>query len=105
MQGRAALIAIMAFAAGLGTAAYAAPRTLAHMWYPARCCGGHDCMMVDSIEMLEDGDMLFRAGSISVVVPAEFQRLPSQDSHTHICVYRINSGEYRPRCVFVPGTT
>jgi hypothetical protein len=60
-------------------------------------------MQVDSIEMLDDGDMLFRAGSISVVVAAGFQRLPSLDNHTHVCVYRVRSGEYRPRCVFVQG--
>ncbi len=77
--------------------------SVAHSWYPARCCGGQDCMQVDSIEVLDDGDMLFRAGSISVVVAAEFQRLPSPDNHTHVCVYQVGSGEYRPRCVFVPG--
>ena len=60
-------------------------------------------MKVDSIEMLEDGDMRFHAGSISVVVAAEFMRLPSPDNDTHVCVYRVGSGEYRPRCVFVPG--
>ncbi|MGE0848831.1 MAG: hypothetical protein AB7O44_04290 [Hyphomicrobiaceae bacterium] len=47
--------------------------------------------------------MLFRAGPISVVVPAEFMRLPSPESHTHVCVYQVRSGEYLPRCVFVPG--
>ena len=72
---------------------------------PIRCCGGEDCRKVDSIETLPDGDMLFRAGSIAVVVPAEFLRLPSQDNDTHVCVYRVGSGEYRPRCVFVPGSS
>ena len=81
------------------------PRVLAHSWYPPRCCSGQDCRKVDSIQTLEDGDQLFRAGSSSVIVPAEFMKLPSQDNDTHICVYRIDSGEYRPRCVFVPGTT
>jgi hypothetical protein len=41
--------------------------------------------------------------SVLVVVPAEFMRLPSPDNDTHVCVYRVGSGEYRPRCVFVPG--
>jgi hypothetical protein len=60
----------------------------------------------ESIETLEDGDLLFHAGSISVVVPAELMRpLPSQDNDTHICIYQIGSGEYRLRCVFVPGIT
>ena len=78
-------------------------QAVAHSWYPTKCCGGHDCRKVDSIEKLDDGDLRFRAGSISVVVPAEFMRLPSPDNDTHVCVYRVGSGEYRPRCVFVPG--
>jgi hypothetical protein len=41
--------------------------------------------------------------SVLVVVPAEFMRLPSPDNDTHVCVYRVGSAEYRPRCVFVPG--
>jgi hypothetical protein len=80
-------------------------RALAHAWYPVRCCSGEDCRKVDRIEHLDDGDALFHAGSISVVVPAEFLRLPSEDNETHVCVYRIGSGEYRPRCVFVPGAS
>jgi hypothetical protein len=48
---------------------------------------------------------VFHAGDISVVVPAEFKRLPSEDNETHVCVYQIGSGAYRPRCVFVPGNT
>jgi hypothetical protein len=75
----------------------------AHSWYPEKCCAGHDCSKVDSIEKLEDGDLLFRVGAISVVVPAEFQRLPSPDSDTHVCVYKVRGDLYRPRCVFVPG--
>jgi hypothetical protein len=90
---------LLALIAGLSGARHA----LAHSWYPARCCSGQDCRKVDSIEKLPDGDMLFRAGSISVVVPAEFMRLPSQDNDTHVCVYQVRGGEYRPRCVFVPG--
>ncbi len=82
-----------------------APRGLAHSWYPAKCCGGEDCRKVDRIDTLEDGDLLFHAGPISVVVPADFKRLPSPDSDTHVCVYQVGSGTYRPRCVFVPGTT
>jgi hypothetical protein len=62
-------------------------------------------MQVDRIEPLPGGDQLFHAGSISVVVPAEFLRLPSQDNHTHVCVYQVRAGEYRPRCVFVPGAS
>ena len=95
------LAVALAFAGAVSDARQAA----AHSWYPTKCCGGHDCQKVDSIQELDDGDLLFRAGSISVVVPAEFMRLPSPDNDTHVCVYQIGSGEYRPRCVFVPGLT
>jgi hypothetical protein len=60
-------------------------------------------MVVDRIDELPDGDELFHAGHISVVVPTDFKRLPSQDDHVHVCVYQVGSGEYRPRCVFIPG--
>ena len=93
------LVAALAF----GVIVAGARQAVAHSWYPSKCCGGHDCQRVDSIEKLDDGDLRFRAGSISVVVPAEFMRLPSPDNDTHVCVYRVGSGEYRPRCVFVPG--
>jgi hypothetical protein len=95
----------LSLAAGLafGVIVSGPQQAVAHSWYPAKCCSGQDCQKVDSIEKLDDGDLRFRAGSISVVVPAEFMRLPSPDNDTHVCVYRVGSGEYRPRCVFVPG--
>jgi hypothetical protein len=98
---RAGLAAALVLA--LGSISSVTRRAVAHSWYPARCCGGEDCKRVDSIEMLADGDMLFRAGSIAVVVPAEFMRLPSPDNDAHVCFYRVGTGYYRPRCVFVPG--
>ena len=99
-------VALAACLALAGSAVVSGTRhAVAHSWYPAKCCSGRDCRRVDSIQMLEDGDMLFRAGSISVVVPAEFMRQPSPDNDTHVCVYQVGSGEYRPRCVFVPGLT
>jgi hypothetical protein len=98
-----ALAVPLAIALALGGAVSGAGRAVAHSWYPTKCCGGHDCRKVDSIEKLDDGDLLFHMGSISVVVPAEFMRLPSPDNDTHVCVYRVGTGEYRPRCVFVPG--
>ena len=104
--GTALAVAIsLAIALALGAVVSGTRHAVAHSWYPSRCCGGHDCNKVDSIETLEDGDLLFRAGLISVVVPAEFMRLPSPDNDTHICVYQVGNGEYRPRCVFVPGLT
>jgi hypothetical protein len=75
----------------------------AHSWYPPLCCDNKDCMMVDKIDALPDGGELFHAGSITVLVPRHFKRMPSQDSHVHLCFYRVFTGEYRPRCVFVPG--
>jgi hypothetical protein len=98
-----ALAALFALVLGLGAVVSGTRHAVAHSWYPAKCCSGQDCRKVDSIEKLEDGDMLFRAGAISVVVAAEFLRLPSPDNDTHVCVYQVGSGEYRPRCVFVPG--
>jgi hypothetical protein len=101
----AALSLALGIPLALGALVSGAPRAGAHSWYPSKCCSGQDCRKVDRIEHLPDGDSLFHAGSISVVVPAEFMRLPSQDNDTHVCVYRIGSGEYRPRCVFVPGSS
>jgi hypothetical protein len=94
---------VLALVLFLAAALACEQRAAAHSWYPAKCCAGHDCRKVDSIEKLEDGDLLFRAGPVLVVVPAEFMRLPSPDNDTHVCVYKVGSGEYRPRCVFVPG--
>jgi hypothetical protein len=103
LKAGAAAALLLPLALACGEVALRMAPAFAHSWYPRKCCGGHDCAKVDSIEKLSDGDLLFRAGAISVVVPAEFMRLPSPDNDTHVCVYRIGSGEYRPRCVFVPG--
>src|SRR5215813_2607594 len=75
----------------------------AHSWYPKVCCNDKDCLIVDKVDALPDGAELFHAGSITVIVPKYFKRMPSQDSHVHLCYYRVFTGEYRPRCVFVPG--
>jgi hypothetical protein len=96
-----ALALVFAFTADV----LATPDAVAHSWYPEKCCSGQDCMKVDSIEKLPDGDLLFRAGAVSVVVPAEFRRQTSPDNDTHVCVYKVRGTEYRPRCVFVPGVT
>jgi hypothetical protein len=78
-------------------------RAHAHSWYPQVCCNDKDCRTVDKVDSLPDGAELFHAGSITVIVPKHFKRMPSQDSHVHLCYYRVFTGEYRPRCVFVPG--
>jgi hypothetical protein len=75
----------------------------AHSWYPQTCCNDKDCRVVDKVDPLPDGGELFHAGSITVIVPRTFKRMPSQDSQVHLCYYRVFTGEYRPRCVFVPG--
>jgi hypothetical protein len=75
----------------------------AHSWYPQSCCNDKDCRIVDKVDSLADGAELFHAGSITVIVPKHFKRMPSQDSRVHLCFYRVFTGEYRPRCVFVPG--
>lgn len=74
-----------------------------HSWYPQTCCNDKDCRIVDKVDALPDGAELFHAGSITVIVPRHFKRMPSQDSQVHLCFYRVFTGEYRPRCVFVPG--
>ena len=79
------------------------PPAHAHSWYPQTCCNDKDCRVVDKVDALPDGGELFHAGSITVVVPRHFKRMPSQDSQVHLCFYRVFTGEYRPRCVFVPG--
>jgi len=78
-------------------------RADAHSWYPQVCCNDKDCRIVDKVDSLPNGEELFHAGSITVIVPKNFKRMPSQDSHVHLCYYRVFTGEYRPRCVFVPG--
>jgi hypothetical protein len=99
----AALVLSAAALLPLAAIVLEARHAFAHSWYPEKCCGGQDCHMVDRIDPLPDGDEMFHAGAISVVVPIEFKRLPSQDNRIHVCVYTVRSGEYRPRCVFVPG--
>jgi hypothetical protein len=78
-------------------------RADAHSWYPQVCCNDKDCRIVDKVDSLPNGAELFHAGSITVIVPKNFKRMPSQDSHVHLCYYRVFTGEYRPRCIFVPG--
>ena len=80
-------------------------RANAHSWYPQTCCNDKDCRIVDKVDSLPDGAELFHAGSVTVIVPKHFKRMPSQDSHVHVCYYRVFTGEYRPRCVFVPGNS
>jgi len=101
---RAPNIALAAFAAALALGAIGAlTYAEAHSWYPPICCNDKDCRLVDKVDPLPDGAELFHAGSITVIVPRSFKRMPSQDSHVHLCYYRVFTGEYRPRCVFVPG--
>ncbi len=81
-----------------------APRAShAHSWYPYYCCSDRDCVRVDRIEYVTNG-MYMIAGELRVFVPEAMEKRPSQDADAHICVMRTQSGSFRVRCVFMPGT-
>jgi hypothetical protein len=91
----------------LSLAAFSAigpPEAAAHSWYPNYCCNDQDCMKVDRIEYVPGG-MYMIVGEVRVFVPQAMEKQPSQDSDAHVCLMRTQSGRYRVRCVFVPGTT
>ena len=75
----------------------------AHSWYPPYCCSDQDCMKVDRIEYVTGG-MYMITGELRVFVPDTMEKRPSQDNDAHICLLRTQSGRYRVRCVFLPGT-
>jgi hypothetical protein len=75
----------------------------AHFWYPKKCCNDQDCFRAVSIKRLPDGRLAITASHFTVIVPSGFPIRPSLDSDSHICVYRNISGQYLPRCVFMPG--
>jgi hypothetical protein len=77
---------------------------VAHSWYPHYCCSDQDCMKVDHIEYVVGG-MYMTTGQIRVFVPDAMEKRPSQDADAHICLLRTQSGRYRVRCVFLPGTS
>jgi len=75
----------------------------AHSWYPTYCCSDRDCMKVDRIEYVSGG-MYMTAGDLRVFVPQTMEKQHSQDTDAHVCVMRTQSGGWRVRCVFIPGT-
>ncbi len=75
----------------------------AHSWYPHYCCNDQDCTKVDRIEYVPSG-MYMIAGEMRIFVPDTMEKRPSQDTDAHICVMRTQSGRFRVRCVFMPGT-
>ena len=75
----------------------------AHSWYPTYCCSDRDCMKVDRIEYVSGG-MYMIAGELRVFVPQTMEKQISQDIDSHVCVMRTQSGGWRVRCVFMPGT-
>ena len=77
---------------------------IAHSWYPRACCGAQDCRRVDKIDFLPGGEMIMHVGWMRVVVPPDFLRQPSHDSHAHVCI-SFATGTLRPICVFMPGTS
>jgi hypothetical protein len=75
----------------------------AHSWYPRYCCSDQDCMKVERIEYVSDG-MYMIVGELRVFVPEAMEKQQSQDNDAHVCVMRTQSGRFRVRCVFMPGT-
>ena len=75
----------------------------AHSWYPHYCCNDQDCTKVDRIEYVPNG-MFMIVGEMRVFVPDTMEKRPSEDADAHICVMRTQSGRFRVRCVFMPGT-
>ena len=80
-----------------------APNAQAHLWYPKECCNELDCFRANSVVRQPDGSLRIRAGNKTVIVPPDFEKLPSQDRDAHICVFSDLQGRYHPRCVFLPG--
>ena len=96
---------VAAFFLTIGSALiFGAPRVAtAHSWYPRYCCSDQDCMKVERIEYVSGG-MYMIVGELRVFVPEAMEKQPSQDNDAHVCVMRTQSGRYRVRCVFMPGT-
>lgn len=76
---------------------------LAHSWYPQYCCRDDDCRKIDRMEKYPDGSMVIDAGSMHVVIPRGFLQQPSRDNDAHVCAYQMPTGQYVPRCLFLPG--
>src|SRR5262245_10024201 len=76
---------------------------LAHSWYPRYCCQDEDCRKADRIGKLSDGSMAIDAGSMHVFMPPGFLQQPSRDNDAHVCAYQMPTGQYVPRCLFLPG--
>jgi len=55
--------------------------------------------------MLADGSMVMDARPMHVLVPWGFLQQPSRDNDAHVCAYQMPTGQYVPRCVFLPGAT
>lgn len=73
---------------------------LAHSWYDARCCSGHDCHPVPC-ERLHAGPV----GSV-VYLPTNLSFfkenvLPSQDAQCHICTSRPATDTGYGYCVYI----
>ena len=79
--------------------------SLAHSWYPPKCCNEIDCFRVSRVQRELGGGMRMFTDHFEVGIPPGFQVLPSQDADAHVCVYRDLLGRYLPRCVFLPGTS
>ena len=58
----------------------------AHSFYSKRCCDDKDCAPVDKIEFRADGSIKAATKHGTVVFPAGFKMLPSQDGQFHACM-------------------
>jgi hypothetical protein len=100
----AAAIAALLGAASLGPAS---TLTYAHKWYPAECCGGHDCAPANAIVLDRMGNMTVAVGDHRIKIPAGFVLRESPDSRIHICFQTLidemdGSPLIVPNCLFLP---
>lgn len=75
-----------------------------HSWYDPDCCGGADCMPIDSaIQSVVDGKVYYttKLGTYPVLdqkylFPTKIRQ--SKDQYTHACIYNNQLW-----CLYVPG--
>ena len=85
-----------------------APPASAHSFYSKRCCDDKDCAPVEAITFLGDGSIKATTKHGTVVFPAGFKMLPSQDLRFHACMrHYAEWGDSRLRgvCLYAPAGT
>lgn len=75
-------------------------KALAHDWYPASCCSGHDCHPIETDELIEQADGSWVYLPTKTVFPKD-KIHPSRDNKFHVCIgtYEFNKGQ--PLCAFI----